>query len=256
MKRFYRYLFFFLLLSTLTACFPWIRVYQTYLQMDDFDAHFIISTDNQFSVRFKDPILFSEDFVILSKVQPSIVTAENTIGKRWRYHFRKIDEKGRVIQPEINFYFDLYFNEKDRLIQLDFSPLFLEIAPAAFLEISLRSLAGAKINKGKRQLKARLDQVEKILTELPQKEKVLSHLGEPIRIKDIKTKEKYRYHFQLDATVVEKGYEERGLSVIELTFDKASQRLIKMSGRFVGLKVSIDYRKYQASSKNTVMVYL
>jgi len=43
---------------------------------------------------------------------------------------------------------------------------------------------------------------------------------------------------------LEEGYEDRALSEVKLTFDKKTQELIKMAGRFAGLKVSINYKKF------------
>ncbi len=251
MQKFFRWFCLLLLFSTLPGCFSWIRAYQTYVQMDDFDEHFSISADNHFSVHFKEPLLYSEDFVYLSKLQPS-ETRLNGSGKSWRYIFRKLDQQGNLIKPDVSFYFDLYFNKNDLLVEWIFSPLFLEIAPAQFLEVSLRSLAGAEINSGKKQLKANFDYIEKTSAKLPQKAQILTQLGEPLRIKNKKTQEKYYYHFQLDTAEIEKGYEDRKLSVIKLTFDKANNQLIKMSGRFAGLKISIDYRKYSDNGQQSV----
>lgn len=238
-----RWLFLLFLISVLTGCFDWIRVYQTYLQMDEFDQHFVVTVADEFSVHFKDPILYSADFISLSKIEPSEIRKKKA-GESWRYWFRKVDVHQDIIQPEVKFYFDLNFNAEDQLIQWGFSSLFLQIAPAEFLEASLRSLGGAKINKGKRQLKVNPGLLEKISSNLPKKKQVLDYLGEPLKIAHKKTREKYYYHFVLDTQPIEKGYEDRALSVVKLTFDKTTEELIKMSGRFAGLKISIDYRKY------------
>jgi hypothetical protein len=230
-------------MSSLTGCFTWIRAYQTYLQMGDFDQNFAITADDKFSWHFKKPKLYSDDFTSLSKLQPTAsITLES--GKSWRYWFRKIDEQGVVIRPETKFYFDLDFNSDDRLVLWSFSPLFLQMAPAEFLEISIRSIGGAKINKEKRQLKADTNSIQKLSVDLPRKSQVLSQLGEPLQIEDDGNNEIYHYHFLLDTEKVDDGYEDRTLSVIKLTFDKTTNELIKMAGRFAGLKISINYQKY------------
>ena len=59
----------------------------------------------------------------------------------------------------------------------------------------------------------------------------------------------YYYHFLLDTPKIEKGYEERALSVVKLTFDKKTQELTRMAGRFAGLKISIKYRRYLSDDK-------
>lgn len=243
--RLIKRLFLLLLMASLSGCFYWWRAYQTYQQLDEFDRYFAINVADDFTVKFKSPILYSQDFVLLSKLQPSISTPL-PVGRQWRYKFNKVDEQLQPVTPAVRFFFDLNFNLDDRLIAWRFSPLFLQIAPPEFLELSLRSLAGADINQDKRQLRANTDNLVKIDIPLPQKAAILTQLGKPESIEDKQDKEVYLYRFLLDTSVIEHGYEERALSVVKLTFDKLSQSLIKMSGRFAGLKISIDYRKYQA----------
>lgn len=243
MIKIWRWFLILFLMSTLTGCFYWIRAYQTYLQMDDFDQYFSITAVDEFNLFFKDPILYNDDFISLSKLQPSEKTTIET-GESWRYWFRKVDKQGNIIQPEVKFYFDLDFNKEERLTEWSFSQLFLQIAPAEFLEISIRSIGGAEINKGKRQLKANTDLIEKIDTELPQRAQVVNQLGEPLEIEHKDEQDVYLYHFQLETQNIKEGYEDRALSVVKLIFDNNTDELVKMSGRFIGLKISINYRKF------------
>jgi hypothetical protein len=231
------------LAGSLTGCIYWIRAYQTYLQMDEFDRYFKVVVKDDFTLHFKEPILYSEDFVSLARLRSSqeFPTAE---GKRWRYWFRKLDKRNKIVKPEIKFYSDLTFNKYDRIIAWSFSPLFLEIAPPKFLEVSLRSLGGAEINKDKMQLRANTDLIDKISAVLPKKQDVVAKLGEPIRIDDDKDQEIYLYRFRLQTHDIEKGYEDRALSEVRLSFDKSTQELTRMAGRFAGLKISINYRKF------------
>jgi len=243
MSKFWRWFLILFTISLLNGCFYWARAYKTYLQMDDFDQHFTINVDDEFRLLFNDPVLFDEDFVSLSKLQPSNKSALTT-GESWHYWFRKVDRDGNIIQPEVKFYFDLNFNQEEKLTQWAFSQLFLQMAPAKFLEISIRSLGGADINQGKMQLKANTDLVEKIETKLPQRAQVLKQLGDPLEIDSRETQDIYLYHFQLETASIEEGYEDRALSVVKLIFDKKTDELIKMSGRFIGLKISINYQKF------------
>jgi hypothetical protein len=239
-----RLLFVFALALSLSGCFYWWRAYQTYQQMHDFDTHFAISVSEEFTVHFKDPILYNEDFISLAKLKPSGVQ-QTSYGQLWKYHFHKVDKDNHLIAPGISFSFDLGFNQDNRIIAWSFSPLFLEIAPPEFLELSFRSLGAAEINEGKRQLKVNTEKVAKIDADLPLKSVVLAKLGEPLNTEQDKNLDIFIYHFQLEAYEVEEGYEERTLSEIKLSFDKQSSELVKMTGRFAGLKISIDYRKYQ-----------
>lgn len=243
--RFYRFFLLSVLLISLTGCMYWIRAYQTYLQLSDFDQYFSIEDKNAFAVIFKDPILYSDDFVSLSKLQPSTSIPLGN-GKRWSYIFRKVDSQQNLIKHGLSFFFDLDFNEENRIAQWTFSALFLQIAPPKFLEASLRSLAGGEINKEKGQLKANASTIVKISAQLPKKATVVEQLGTPLEIKQEIGQEIYIYHFLLDTHDIEPGYEDRALSVVRLTFDNKNHELVRMGGQFAGLKISIDYRKFLA----------
>lgn len=242
--RYCRRLFTVLLALALTGCLAWWRAYQVYQQLDEFDRNFTVTVADDFTLGFKHPVMYSEDLVSLSGLFPSVITPERR-GQHWRYRFRKVDAKYQAVKPEVKFYFDLSFNRYDRLSAWAFSPLFLQIAPPEFLEVSLRSLAGAEINKGAKQIKTRADQVGKVSAALPKKAVVLRALGAPVEVvKAGADEERYLYYFLLDSLEIKRGYESRALSQVKLTFDTSTQELIKMSGRFAGLKISISYRNY------------
>ncbi|MFI3122420.1 MAG: hypothetical protein QX194_00590, partial [Methylococcales bacterium] len=208
----------------LTGCVYWLRAFQVYQQMNDFDKHFAIVVTDEFTLQFKDPILYNKDFVSLSRLYPSD-DSPTPDGRKWRYWFRKIDKDGNLIKPEIKFYTDLYFNKESKLTAWSFSSLFLQIAPPKFLEVSLRSIGGAEIDKEKHQLKANSALLEKISEHLPKKAAVVAKLGEPLEIKDEPEQEIYVYHFLLDTHEIEKGYEDRALNEVKLSFDKKTQEL-------------------------------
>lgn len=251
LTRYFRLLLAFTLLSTMTGCLQWLHAYQTYLQMDEFDRYFAVSSKEDFTVHFKEPKLLSDDFVALGKLRAS---SEEKVGdgKKWRYWFRKIDKDSKLIAPEISFYLDLAFNKDDKITDWTFSNLFLQIAPPEFLEASFRSLGGAEINEAKQQLKAKADQLEKVSAQLPKKATVIEKLGEPLAIENQDQQEIYKYHFRLDARDIEEGYEDRALSEVNLTFDKVTNEMVKMSGRFAGLKISINYRNYKEDEDKQV----
>ncbi|MGR9114900.1 MAG: hypothetical protein ACU85E_03985 [Gammaproteobacteria bacterium] len=239
-----RQIFLALAVLSLSGCLYWLRAFQVYQQLDEFDRHFEIAVAEDFTLRFKHPVMYSEDFVSLSGLKPSSDSPRER-GKRWRYWFRKVDENRELVEPEIKFFFDLEFNRYDRLAAWSFSSLFLQIAPPEFLEVSLRSLAGAEIDEGNKQLRGNTDHIDKIVANLPKKAAVVRELGAPIEIKKAgKDQEVYLYHFLLDSPEIKAGYEDRVLSIVKLTFDASTQELIKMSGRFAGLKISISYRKF------------
>lgn len=235
------------LVGTLTGCAYWWRAYQTYLQMEEFDKYFSVVAADDFTLQFKEPIMLSEDFVSLARLRPT-EEKPSPEGKHWRYWFRKVDGYKKVVSPEVKFHSDLDFNKKDKLVSWSFSSLFLDIAPPKFLEASLRSLGGAEINKDKMQLRGNTDAVEKIAADLPKKPTVIAKLGQPFDVKKEKEQEIYIYRFLLDTKTIDEGYEDRALSEVKLSFDNKTQELVRMAGRFAGLKISINYKKFQDKS--------
>lgn len=229
------------LVMSLGGCFAWFRAYQTYLQLGEFDHHFTTTSGKQFSIHFKDPLLFNSDITTLAKVPPS-TKIQQANGEIWRYYFFKTNQQGIAVQPLVQFYFQLHFSNQ-KLIKWDFSPLFLQIAPAEFLAASFRSLAQGNINTGKKQLKVNFANIKKITAPLPSKRDILSKIGTPLQIKTKNGLQQYHYQFQLRANTTP-DLATRKISKIRLFFDQ-TEKLVKMSGRFVGLKLSIDYRKYR-----------
>jgi len=231
-----------LVASLLTGCVYW-RLYQTKLQLAEFDKNFSIVIADDFTWIFKDSKLYSDDFTELSKLQPSrIITQKNQ--QTWRYQFHKVDDKEQLFLPEVNFFFDLNFNPQQQLTHWVLSPLFLKLAPPEFLAASLQSLGKGEINQSKRQLKVAADAMVKINAPLPQKSEIIKHLGEPLNIENHQGLQILHYLFKLETPKVETGYEYRTLSKVRLFIDPETEELVKMSGRFVGLKLSIDYRQY------------
>lgn len=248
LNRSFRILGVLLLAASLTGCMYWLRAYQTYLQMSEFDRYFKIAVANDFTLKFNEPKMFSDDFVDLAKLYPSEDTATQD-GRHWRYWFRKADKDNQLVKPDIKFYSDMTFDKEKKITSWSFSPLFLEIAPPEFLEISLRSIAGGEIDKENQSLKANTDLVGKINAKLPKKAAVLAKLGEPISIQDEPELEVYLYRFLLQTPRIEKGYEKNAVNEVKLSFDKKNQDLVIMAGNFAGLKLAIDYRKFLSAAK-------
>ncbi len=247
-----RFIVFAGLMLSMSGCFHWWRAYQTYLQMDEFDDHFAISSQGYFTIHFKSPILYNTDFEALAKISPSTKQTIEQGDQVWRYKFWKENADGSRTQPVVSFFFDLNFNREDLISSWRFSPLFLQIAPAEFLEFSLRSLGAGEINQDKRQLKIDTTKLNKIDAALPKKSSVVAALGEPLEIYQEGEDSVYLYHFRLDTMHVEEGYEDRALSQVRIYFDEKTQEMIRMSGRFAGLKLSIRYRNLQKQSSSVI----
>ncbi len=231
----------------LTGCAYWWRAFQTYQQMSEFDKYFNVVVGDDFTLQFKEPVMQSEDFVALGRLRPSEEKPTKG-GKHWRYWFRKVDGYKKIVQPEIKFYSDMNFNQKDKLVAWSFSSVFLEIAPPKFLEVSLRTIGGAEIDKANMSLHGNPDMVKKIADDLPKKMTVIAKLGQPFEVKKEKGQEIYIYRFLLDTKTIDEGYEQNALNEVKLTFNNKTQELTKMAGNFAGLKVSINYKEFQAKS--------
>jgi hypothetical protein len=232
-----------LLIGLISGCVYW-RLLQIKIQLNEFDQYFSVIVADDFTWHFKQPLVYSDDFTFLSKLQPSSIQPESN-GQEWQYLFRKVNGQGKIFQPEVSYFFTLKFNQEQRLTDFSLSPLFLNMVPTKFLEASLRSLGSGDIYESTRQLKVSADKVLKISSNLPKQAKITQHFGQPIEITEEDGLDVYLYHFRLETPYIEKGYEDRALTVLKLWFDKKNQELVKFGGRFAGLKLRIDYREYQ-----------
>jgi hypothetical protein len=232
--------------GSISGCVYW-RLLQTKMQLNDFDQYFSVIAADDFTWHFKQPLIYSDDFTFLAKLQPSSIQTEPH-GEKWQLMFRKIDEQGELTVPEISYFFTLRFNQEQRLTDFSLSSLFLNMAPPTFLEASLRSLGSGDIFESKRQLKVSADKMLKISSQLPKQPKILKYFGEPLEKIEEEGLDVYLYHFRLETLHIEKGYENRDLSVLKLWFDRNTLELVKFGGRFAGLKLRIDYREYQKTN--------
>ena len=238
-------------ISSLTSC-VWWRLYQTKMQIEEFDRYFTVEVTDQFILHFKEPVIYRKDFDYLSRLHPSSCALKE-VRRYCLYRFYKVNEEKQRIIPVVQFFFELNYNDKDRLTAWVFSPIFLHIAPAEFLEISLRSLGEAKIDSAKYQLQANAKTINKISTRLPKQSEVLAQLGWPLQIAEEQGLVVYTYHFFLDTPRIEPGYEERANTIIWLSFDSKTDELVMLKGSFAGLKISIDYRKLIERPKETMV---
>jgi hypothetical protein len=232
-----------LLSALLSGCVYW-RLLQTKLQLNDFDQYFSLNVADDLTWHFKQPLLYSDDFIYLAKLQPSSIVQEKA-GQKWQLLFRKINDQGDLIKPEISYFFTLKFNHQQKLTDLSLSPEFLKMAPPEFLEASLRSLGRGDIFESKRQLKVSADKMLKIPAKLPKQTIILKYLGLPLEKSEEDGLEVFFYRFKLETPHIDEGYEDRAISDLKLWFDKKTLELVKFGGRFAGLKLRIDYREYQ-----------
>lgn len=237
----FRYSFLLLLLLVLGGC-VWLRLLEIKNQLTDFDENFRVEVvDRHFTVHFHDPVLLGEDVVYLSKLHPR-GELPGAKGDQWFLDFRmspvRKEEQARQVIT-----FGMRFDAEQRLKSFDFSPLFLELAPAAFLEASIRSLGLGTVDQEKRQLKVDPEHLPKLAGPLPSRLDIVTVLGPPEEDYVYENLRILRYRFLCECRPVSAKYESRREADAKLFFAPDNDRLVRLSGRFAGLKLSIDYRK-------------
>jgi hypothetical protein len=228
-------------LLVLTSCI-YTRLLEVKQQLNQFERYFRVEMTDHFILHFRHPVLFSNDLIHLSKLEPSRVT-KLPRGTRWYQDFRKLAVAHEAEKSPVTIAFQLTFDEQDRLVSWDFPPVFLSMVPAEFLELSLRSLGSADIDEMRGQVRAKLDTLPKLQIKPPTRESVVNSLGRPAEISERKGQRLYVYRFKSDTPPIEKKYEDRRVAVAKLFFDSGTDELLKFSGRFAGLKFAIDFRR-------------
>ena len=240
MKRFARVLILLLLVHSLTAC-VWLRLLQLKHQLEQFDENFATEVSDHFTLIFKHPVLLNDDFVTLAKLQPTN-KAQMPTGSRWIQAFHKIDAQG-TLQPGVDFFFTLDFDQDDYLTRWDFSAVFMAMVPAQFFEDSIRSLAKGRVDEASRKFKVDVKDRAKITVRPPTLQELTAVLGEPLETSEEDGKHVYLYRFLVDSPHIDKDYQDRRITDVRLYFDPKTQELTRMGGRFIGLKININLIK-------------
>lgn len=241
-KRCFFRFFIVLAVAGLAGC-VWLRLLEIKNQLADFDEHMRAQVaDRHFIVHLLHPVLTSDDFVYLTKLNPTR-TESLAQGYRWFLDFR-IDPAASKAQADKIITFAMSFTPEHKLSAFDFSPLFLQMAPPVFLEASIRSLGLGKVDQGKRQMKVDPEDLPKLTAGLPSRTDILKVLGPPADQFPHEGLLILQYKFKAEAKPVAPEHEKRREAEAKLFFDPDKDELVRLSGRFAGLKLSIDYRKF------------
>lgn len=233
----------FILLALLLSGCVWLRLLEIKNQLAEFDDNVRIEVANRhFIVHLLRPVLLSEDFTYLSKLNPSRVEPLPGGAYRWYLDFR-IDPARTLEQKARRVSFVMTWTPRNRLASFDFSPLFMEMAPAAFLEASIRSLGVGKVDQDRKQLKVDPEDLPRLTASLPKAGDILSVMGPPLEDHRQDGLRLLVYRFLAESQPVEPEYEARRVAEAKLYFDARKDGLIRLKGQFAGLKLSIDYRK-------------
>lgn len=221
----------------------WLRLLELKGQLADFDNHVRIEiADRHFILHLLHPVVTSEDFLYLTKLRP---TRREALPQGHRdYLVFRFDPAATKPQAAKTIEFALTFTPDQKLTAFDFSPLFLEMAPPAFMEASIRALGSGKVDQDKKQLKVDPEHLPKLAAQLPRRQDILNVMGPPAEDFPHEGLRILLYRFKAEAEPVEPEYEKRRLAEAKLFFDPATDRLVRLSGKFAGLKLAIDYRKF------------
>ena len=233
---------FFICALSMTGC-VYLRLLAIKNQLARFDQYFRVEASDSFTLHFLEPKLFGKDVEYLSELQPTVKKPTGD-GEEWTFLFKKMrSETEESSEAETDIFFVFRFNREGLLTSLTFSPILVRIAPPEFLELSLRSLGNADVDKKKRQIAGNLENLAKIKKPLPHREEILRYLGEPISEEPAEDALLTTYHYRLDTEVKSPEQEKRRLSTARLYFDPKTHELMRFFGRFSGMKISINYRK-------------
>lgn len=242
-----RYVLILLLLSTLTAC-VYSRLLEVKNQLAEFDDNFGVKVESgHFVLDFKHPVLYDSDFISLTHLNPSRTDHQGG-NYQWYLDFSPDTEARTPKATSEKIVFCMTFGTDRKLRSWDFSPLFLQMAPAEFLEASIRSLGKGTILQSKRQLKVDYKNLNKVTAEPPSLSAILNSLGNPAKIYQKGDLDVYVYRFKAESTATDSGYEDMRLAEAKLYIDPHTKQLAKMSSRFAGLRISVDFRKMTESS--------
>lgn len=164
---------------------------------------------------------------------------------RWTVDFHKLGAHGRVELPKKTLSFLMDFNAEQKLSGFAFSPLFLAMAPAEFLEASIRSLGKGSVDTGHRQLRVDPRDLPTIHARLPTRGVIHGIFGRPFSQAKDSEGTRYVYRFLADVRPLTASAEAKRMAEVRLQFQGKEETLAQMQGKFVGLKLRIDYRKLQ-----------
>lgn len=227
----------------LTGC-VWLRLLEVKGQLGDFDENFDIAITDRLALRFRHPVMYGDDFLYLTELDPTRIEPKPP-GVRWTVDFHKLDPHGTLESPRKTLSFQMDFNAEQKLTGFAFSPLFLAMAPPEFLEASIRSLGKGSVDTGHRQLRVAPHDLPTIHAHLPTRSVIHGIFGQPYaRGKDAEGV-RYVYRFLADVHPRSPKAEAKRLAEVHLLFQGTDETLAQMQGKFVGLKLRIDYRKLQ-----------
>lgn len=235
-----------LLLAVGLAGCVYLRLLEVKNQLQDFDRNFRVEVRGQLLVHFLHPVMLSDDFLYLTELEPTRIE-KGPVGPHWVVDFHKLNASGQTESPRKTLTFTMDFDADRKLNRFGFSPLFLTIAPPEFLEASIRSMGRGSVDTSRRQLRVDPKDLPKIRARLPTRDSIIAAFGAPLMEMQEPQEVHAFYRFLADTRPIRGNSGKNRLAEVRVSFDPATGELVRMMGKFVGLKLRINYRSLQAS---------
>lgn len=216
----------------------WLRLLEVKNQLTEFDQHFRVDTQQGFQLRFLEPVLYGSDLTGLARMDPTH-KSNHPAGQEWEFYFAKEPILDDPQPQDLQLYCTINPAEKVQALRL--APIFLQLAPARFLEHSIRSLASANVDARKRHLHADTKTLAQAELKPPTYDHLLSKLGTPHFDKFQGEKWIVSYYYRLQSNTAIQ--EEKTQAEVHLFFDQETRRLNRFRAQFARLKLSVNYRE-------------
>ena len=229
-----------LLLCSMAGC-VYLRLLSLKNQFARFEENFSIEAGARLALHFNNPVLYDTDIIELTNLQPSRVD-KNPDSSAFVFHFAK-QEKAMPAASGKDLVFLMNFNRDRKLEALVFSEAILKLVPPEFLELSLRSLGYAEVDKKRRQLRADSTRVVRRHLHAPGYDAIRLVLGDPMQEERTAQEWKVVYEYRLNTPTRDKQADTLRRTVVTLWFDPVSRELDQLSGNFAGLKLTLHYER-------------
>ena len=221
----------------LTGC-VYTRLLALKNQLGEFEKFVEIEDQGDLVLRFKQPVLLSEDLIWLTQLQPT-EKKETAIQKDWLWRMRK-EPIANLTEPlDYQLTFVTRFTS-NRLTQLTIPQEFLNTVPGSEVVAMLRAFGHAQINEAKRVATADASKPELRQT-LPRLDVTAAEelFGRPHEIKRAKGKLVHLYRYSLETPT--RADPAQKTAQAWFVFDPKTNQLLKLQVAFAGLGFQINF---------------
>ena len=234
----------------LTGC-VYLRLLEVKNQLKEFDKNFRVEVAGGFVLHFLDPVLYDKDLLYLSEVEPTR-REESENRSVWTYTFVKDATPEEKAETENEIVITMGFNSRKKLTDVTLCEHVLKIVPADFLELTLRALGSAEVDKKNRRVRAESSETRRFAFHPPSRQAIVNGFGQPWKEETLPDSRVLTYHYRLVSRYKDEKEKKRGLAEMILYFDPQADTLARMSFRYGNMKISINYMKYKKQLDDTL----